>query len=108
MRTTAQMHRVVVRIKEAVLFRLILLFFIISLSACTANKEKGNFSFFKLLHTQQDEWLNLIPTDELKSINGQNRSDINNHETTMMIVLNNCEKKHRNCLTMSSKALSCS
>lgn len=81
MRTTAQMHRVVVRIKEAVLFRLILLFFIISLSACTANKEKGNLSFFKLFNTQQDEWLNLIPTDELKSINGQNRSDINNHET---------------------------
>ena len=75
------MHRVVVRIKEAVLFRLILLFFIISLSACTANKEKGNLSFFKLFNTQQDEWLNLIPTDELKSINGQNRSDINNHET---------------------------
>ena len=81
MRTTAQTHRVVVRIKEAVLFRLILLFFIISLSACAANKEKGNLSFFKLFNTQQDEWLNLIPTDELKSINGQNRSDINNHET---------------------------
>jgi hypothetical protein len=24
---------------------------------------------------------NLIPTDELKSINGQNRSETNNHET---------------------------
>ena len=81
MRTTAQAHRVVVRIKEAVLFRLILLFFIISLSACTANKENGKLSFFKLFNTQQDEWLNLIPTDELKSINGQNRSDIDNHET---------------------------
>ena len=80
MRTTAQAHRVVVRIKEAVLFRLILLFFIISLSACTANKEKGKLSFFKLFNTQQDEWLNLIPTEELKSINGQNRSDIDNHE----------------------------
>lgn len=81
MRTTAQAHRVVVRIKEAVLFRLILLFFIISLSACTAHKEKGKLSFFELFNTQQDEWLNLIPTEELKSINGQNRSETNNHET---------------------------
>ena len=81
MRTTAQAHRVVVRIKEAVLCRLIILFFIISLSSCTAHKEKGRLSFFELFNTQQDEWLNLIPTDELKSINGQNRSDIDNHET---------------------------
>ena len=81
MRTTTQAHRVVVRIQEAVLFRLILLFFIISLSSCTAHKEKGRLSFFELFNTQQDEWLNLIPTEELKSINGQNRSDIDNHET---------------------------
>ena len=45
-----------------------------------ADKDKGKLSFFKLFNTQQDEWLNLIPTDELKSINGQNRFDIDNHE----------------------------
>lgn len=81
MRTTALKIRVVVRIKEAILYRFIIIIFIMSLSACTVNKENSKYSFSDFFAPSQDEWLSLLPTEELKSRNRQSKSNSIGKET---------------------------
>ncbi len=81
MRTTALKIRVVVRIKEAILYRFIIIIFIMSLSACTVNKENSKYSFSDLFTPSQDEWLSLLPTEELKSRNRQSKTNSIGNET---------------------------
>lgn len=80
MRTKALKSRVLVRIKEVDLHRLIILFFIIFLSACTAGRENSRFSILELFDTEQEEWLSLLPTEELTPINEQNKPESENQE----------------------------
>jgi len=64
LRTTALKIRVVVRIKEAILYRFI-----------------TKYSFSDLFAPSQDEWLSLLPTEELKSRNGQSKPNSIGKET---------------------------
>ena len=80
MRTKALKPRVMVRIKEVDLYRFIILFFIIFLSACTAGRENSRFSISELFNSEQEEWLSLLPTEELTSINGKNKPQSENQE----------------------------
>lgn len=52
-----------------------------SLSACTVNKENSKYSFLDLFAPSQDEWLSLLPTEELKSRNRQSKSNSIGKET---------------------------
>lgn len=80
MRTKALKPRVMVRIKEVDLYRFIILFFIIFLSACTAGRENSRFSISELFNSEQEEWLSLLPTEELTSINKKNKPQSENQE----------------------------
>ena len=80
MRTKALKPRVMVRIKEVDLYRFIILFFIIFLSACTAGRENSRFSISELFNSEQEEWLSLLPTEELTSINEKNKPQSENQE----------------------------
>ena len=80
MRTKALKPRVMVRIKEVDLYRFIILFFIIFLSACTAGRENSRFSISELFNSEQEEWLSLLPTEELMSINEKNKPQSENQE----------------------------